>query len=301
MDKGQFSGQSTLITVTARTSAIATRGPQSGMIELSKAGQRMYIPVRLDVWQAPAPPPPAPSPLRPARRPVYRASARPAIVRATRSLDSARFALSIIVALALAIGLPWTLQSLLGSWMAGYLPSGFAVALTFLGLSALIATGGALVPYIGGQRVPGRGRTAILGAIIGGALAFNLTSQLLLASTVVEAVFPETSQVGVLAVTLPVLAAIGAALGAQTHVSHGLRAIARAIGEHVGFMLATSAILGGWLGFTITQASLTAAFHPTPEILIVLSGCGLLLGVAVGLSLAAPIGGIARSFAKARP
>ena len=123
----------------------------------------------------------------------------------------------------------------------------------------------------------------------------------MLASTVAEAIFPETSQVGALAATLPVMVAIGAAIGAQTHVSRGLRAIARAIGAHMGILLATSAILGGWLGFTITQASLYAAFHPTPLILTLLSGCGLLLGVALGLSLSTPIGAVARRFAAVRP
>ena len=218
------------------------------------------------------------------------------------NMDGARFALSFIAALALATGLPWALDTYLDAWLAQVFPTVFSRALPFLMLSVALAVGGALLPYIGGKRSPGRGRTAILGAILGGALAFNIASQLTLAATpTVIAVFPETSRVGALAVTLPIITAIGATLGAQSLVSRGVLAIARSIGDHIGILLAVSAIAGGWLGFTITQASLTAAFHPEMFILTLLSGCGLLIGVALGLSLSAPIGAVARSFASVRP
>ena len=106
VDQSQFSGQSTLITVTARTSAITSRGPQSGMVELAMAGQRMYIPVRVDVAQAPrhhhaprpAPPRPAPSPVYNASAPAQSAKvspaaqspARPAVAKARRAPERGR-------------------------------------------------------------------------------------------------------------------------------------------------------------------------------------------------------------------
>jgi tRNA A-37 threonylcarbamoyl transferase component Bud32 len=328
VDKQQFNGQSTLITVTARTSAITGRGPQNGTIELAMANQRMYIPVRVDVAPV-APPPPAPPPRQaPSPAPGANAAAqagkgatvaqspvRPAAAKPKRNVrvgrvmgytgrdtSGVRFALSVIVSLALAISLPWALYTFLDPWLASYISSDLTRALALLGISVLGALGGALAPYIGGRRSPGRARTAILGAIIGGALAFNLANQLALVPTeAAEVVFPEIPQVGPLAVTLPVLVAIGAALGAQELISRGILAVVRAIGARHGIMLVTSAILGGWLGLTITQAAINAAFHPEPLLLTFLSGCGLLLGVAIGLSLAPPIGAIARRFAWVRP
>jgi hypothetical protein len=216
-------------------------------------------------------------------------------------MDGARFALSFVTALALAIGIPLALEMLLDTQLGQFFPTDLSRALTLLGVSVALAVGGALLPYIGGKRAPGRGRTAILGAVLGGALAFNIASQLTLSATAAASLFPEASRVGALAVTLPVLAAIGASLGAQSLVSRGLLAVARSLGNHIGLLLAVAAIAGGWLGFTITQASLDAAFHPEPIILTLLSGCGLLLGVALGLSLSAPIGAVARSFASVRP
>ncbi len=318
VDKTQFSGQSTLITVTARTSAIKSRGPQSGMIELAMTGQRMYIPVRVDV--APAPPRPAPGPVKktsapaqagganPAPRPIAakprrRANAWQTSTRAAKRMDDIRFALSFIVALALAISLPWALGAYLNDWLVGLIPSDLIRAIALLGIGALAALGGALAPYIGGARLPGRGRTAILGGILGGALAFNFANQITLDTTQAAAVvFPEIGQVGAIAVTLPVMVAIGAALGAQAFVSRGLLTVVRSIGASHGLLLVSSAILGGWLGFSVTQAGLNAVFLPTfpPVILALLSGCGLLLGVALGLSLSAPIGALARRFAQTR-
>jgi tRNA A-37 threonylcarbamoyl transferase component Bud32 len=324
VDKQQLTGPSTLITVTARTSAIGGPGPQRGDIELSMGRQRMYIPVRVDVAPvAPAAPPPPPSPgpanhagpqatrvspavnrARPAAAPQTSSQPRSprasgASMTAIRS-DGARFALSVVAALALAIGVPWALHTFLGSWLATLSSSDPLRAYALVAIGALAAIGGALAPYIGGRRAPGRGRTTVLGAILGAALAFNIAVQLTLAPAAVGP-FPEAAQVGPLAVTLPVLVAIGAALGAQSLISRALLATIRAIGTHSGLLLLSAAALGGWLGFTITQASLNAAFHPEPLLLTLFSGCGLLLGVALGVSLATPIGALARRFASVHP
>ncbi|HEU0027563.1 MAG TPA: serine/threonine-protein kinase [Ktedonobacterales bacterium] len=323
VDKQQFTGASTLIAVTAHTSAITGQGPQRGDIELTMGRQHMYIPVRVDVAPVtPAAPPPAPSPAnhagpqatrvspavnparpaaapQPSSQPRRRAGAHGAVMPAIRS-DGARFALSVVAALALAVGAPWALHAFLGSWLATLLSSDPLRAQALVAVGAVAAVGGALAPYIGGRRAPGRGRTAVLGAILGAALAFNIAAQLTLAPAAIGP-FPEATQVGPLAVTLPVLVAVGAALGAQSLISRALLATIRAIGTHSGLLLLTAAALGGWLGFTITQASLDAAFHPEPLLLTLFSGCGLLLGVALGVSLATPIGALARRFASVRP
>lgn len=326
VDTSQFNGQSTLITVTARTSAISGFGFQSGMIELAMTGQRMYIPVRVEVAPAQAPAPPRPAP-RAAPGAAYSAgaqsqassiypSARPAAVvkpkrsarawqvagRTRMSADDIRFPLSFVMAIVFAISAPWALHAFLGGLLANFDISSLMSALAILGIGALAAIGGALIPYIRGRRSAGRGRTAILGAILGGALSFSVASHLTLAATAAAAsIFPDSSQVGALAVTLPVMAAIGAALGAQGIVSRGLLIVVRSIGSHAGILLVSSALLGGWLGFTITQASLNVTFHPSQAILMLLSGCGLLIGVALGLSLSAPMGVVARHFATVRP
>ena len=321
VDKQQFTSPSTLINVTARTSVITGHGPQRGDIELTMGRQHMYIPVRVDVAPAaPAAPPPAPGPVnhagpqataaspvmnrarpvapRPASQP-RRARASGANLAAIRS-DGALFALSVVAALALAIGAPWALHTFLGSWLATVITSDPLRAQALVAVGTVAAIGGALTPYVGGRRAPGRGRTAVLGAILGAALAFNIAAQLTLAPAAVGP-FPQAAQAGPLAVTLPILAAIGAALGAQSLVSRALLATVRAIGAHRGLLLLSAAALGGWLGFTITQASLDAAFHPEPLLLTLFSGCGLLLGVALGVSLATPIGALARRFASVRP
>lgn len=214
--------------------------------------------------------------------------------------DGARFALSVVAALALAIAAPWALHAVLGPWLASVLPANMADAQALVALGAVMAVTGALIAYIGGQRAPGRVRTAILGGAIGAILALNVAGQLHVAASA-SSLFPDTTQLGALAVTLPVLTALGAAVGAQPFISRGLLVTAYAIGAHMGALLATAGVLGAWLGFSLTQTALNATFHPAPVILTVLSGCGLLLGVALGLSCAGPLGAAARRFATVRP
>lgn len=317
LDKSQFTGPSTLITVTARTSAIPGPGPHSGMIELAVSSQRMYIPVKVDV--APAPRPPAPfAPPRPARKPAggMAGGAQPAGAQATNvkptrrpgwtpggrmgalNSEGLRFLLSFVCALALAVGLAWALPWALGAWVATWAPVAATRAMLFLLVASVCAAPAALLPYVGGERAPGRGRTATLGAIIGGALALNLSIPFLREPTTAAAlVFPEARQLGALALTLPVLVAICAVFGAQRYVSASLLVIARAISAHPGLRLLASAALCGWVGFTLTQAGLDAAFHQTSVIFSVLSGCGAVIGITIGLALSAPIGAITQRFA----
>lgn len=316
VDKTQFNGASTLINVTARTSAIATPGPQTGMIELAVATQRMYIPVKVDVAPAPrrvarvapvAPQRPRnPAPHAAAGAGAMGASAAPArrgpraagVRLSSLNAEGLRFPFSILLAVALGMTLAWGLPTALDGWAANYVNSEPVRAMLYLLLAAVAAAGGALIPYIGGQAAPGRGRTAALGAIIGGSVALNLSIPFLSAPTAASAlIFPEARQLGAVALTLPILVALGAAFGAQGLVSGWLLAVARVISDHPGMLRAASAILGAWAGFTVSLAGLTAAFHQSSPVLSVLSTCGLIIGLALGLALSAPIGAITRRFA----
>jgi tRNA A-37 threonylcarbamoyl transferase component Bud32 len=307
VDKTQFNGVSTLISVTARTSAITTPGPQTGMIELAVATQRMYIPVKVDVAPAPRPvipvaPPrprsPAPRAARAGVAPVRRGPSVARMRLNSLNNESLRFSLSIVLAVALGVALAWGLPAALTGWVARYVIAEPLRAMLFLLLAAAAAAGGALIPYIGGQPAPGRRRTAALGAIIGGSAALNVSIPFLRDPTAAAAlIFPEARSLGAVALTLPILVALGAAFGAQGMVSGWLLALARVISDHPGMLRLASAILGAWVGFTVSLAGLNSAFHQSSAIFSVLSTCGLVIGLALGLALSAPIGAITRRFA----
>ncbi|HEX9036754.1 MAG TPA: serine/threonine-protein kinase [Ktedonobacterales bacterium] len=318
VDKQHFGAASTLITVTARTSAISGFGAQRGMIEISVSTQRVYIPVKVDVAAPPrpiiniVPPPPrataapaSPAARFPGARPVGRNPAQPVLKRralASSGAEGVRFALSVIVALALALSLAWGLPIALGMWASTVVQSAATRAMVFLLVAACAAAGGALAPYLGGARSPGRGRTAAAGAIVGGALALNLSVPFLQSPTIAASViFPEAQQVGAVALTLPIMVALGAAIGAQRWVSRALLVVARAISAHPGLVLVASAALGGWAGLTLTQASLSAAFHQASPLIGVFSGCGAIIGIALGLALSATVGALTRRFATVAP
>jgi hypothetical protein len=338
VDKNQFSGPSTLIQVTARTSQIQGIGPQHSNIEVAVGNQLIYIPVRLDVAPAPgaqaAPwpqhmPQPKPQP-RPQPRPQAYAAPQPAAAggppfvagvrrsaqasaqkaaaqaaqqtatytapRPSRSLDSLRLPLSLACALALAFTLPllgatFALPHLSGIFATPLWQARMALAIGMLG--ALL---GASLAYIGAPSSPGRLRTAALLGIAGALLASAFTAPWQLTPGFAH-LLPGAAQVGALALTMPLLVAVGAALGAMSVVSHAILAVARYIATRYRLVLLTAAIAGGWLGFTAAQTALSAIFQQAPFALSLVGGCGLIIGVAIGLTLAAPVGYLVRRFA----
>jgi hypothetical protein len=314
----QFSGQHTTITVTAHAE-LGLRGPQQGNIQITVPGRSMFVPVNIDIVQPVAPPPAprapqaAPAAARTATAVGTAAkpgrSARTGRSRFQNSLASggsgaARFALSIIAALALAIFAPLALSRALGKWLdtPNLLPSYISPSAILIAVGAVLALGGALLTYVGGRRAPGRGRTAALGGLIGLIVAFDVAG---LFSGIAHAnwgrtLFPAASAMHAaapLGIAIPVLVAVGAALGAQTIVSRGLIALVRLIGAHSVALLVISAVVGGWLGITLV----TSLWTFQNGWAIVASMCSLIAGAGLGLLISSPIGIAARRFAAVRP
>ena len=332
IDRTSFNGASSLIQVTARTSEMHSAGPQRGTVEVAVGNQHMYIPVRLDVIAAPRPQPaaprpqPAPPPLgafggplgrapgaapqrgnaaaaaaaarptvqRPALRKPFAAAA--ALAQQTRSLGGLRVALSLALALLLAFGLPILLNAVALPHLAAQLPSPAIGAWALLLAGVVGALIGAPLAYIGASASSGRIRTSVLLAGVGAALAITYASQLRLTATMTQTL-PAAAQVGALALTLPLFVAMGAAIGAQPHISRGVMVFARYVAVRYWMAQILAAIVGGWLGLTIAQTALSAAFQQASFATALVSGCGLIVGVALGVLLASPVGALLRRFA----
>lgn len=211
------------------------------------------------------------------------------------SLGGLRLLLSLALALLLAFGLPLLVSVVARPQLAALAsPTWTAWALLVLGvLGALI---GAPLAYIGDTPSPGRLRTGALAAGIGALIAVTFTSQWQLTPAWTH-LLPGAEQIGALALTLPLLVAVGAAIGSHKGVSHSMLAVARFIASRHTLVLLTAAIAGGWLGLTAAQQGLSAIFTLQPYALSLLSGCGLVVGVALGIALAKPIGYLVRRFA----
>jgi len=324
LDSTQFNGVSTLIRVTARTSAIAGSGPQRSAVEIASGSRREYIPVRLEIVPAPsAAPKPRPQP-QPVAAGVGAAGQRPApqaaphagraapraaaayaaprrnplagLMRQSALLGGPRLLLSLVVALLLAFGLPLLVNAFALPQLTATLGSATWVAWALLALSVVGALIGAPLAYIGDAPAPGRLRTGALAAAVGGLLAVTFTTQWQLTSTWTQ-LLPGASQVGALALTAPLLVAVGAAIGAHALVSRSLLVVARFVASRYTLVLLTAAIAGGWLGLTFAQQGLSAIFAQTPVAISLLSGCGLVVGVALGIALAKPVGYLVHRFA----
>jgi tRNA A-37 threonylcarbamoyl transferase component Bud32 len=336
LDRTSFSGASSLIQVTARTSEMHSAGPQRGTIEVAVGNQRMYIPVRVDVIAAPQPRPAAPRPAAPRPQPASpplgafggplgrapaaapqggnaaaAAAAQPTVQRPavrnpfagaagglaqqTRSLGGLRVALSLALALLLAFGLPILLAAVALPQLAAQLPSPAIGAWALLLIGVIGALVGAPLAYVG-STAGGRIRTSVLLGGAGAALAVAYASQLGLTATMTQTL-PAAAQVGSLALTLPLFVAVGAAIGAQPLISRGIMAVARYVAVRYWMAQILAAIVGGWLGLTIAQTALSAAFQQPSFATALVSGCGLIVGVALGVLLASPVGALVRRFA----
>jgi serine/threonine protein kinase len=314
----QFSGQHTTINVTAHAD-IGLRGPQQGNIQITVPGRSMFVPVNIDIVQPMASPP---APRAPQVAPTASAtatgaaaavkpgrSARTARSRLQNSLaaggaGAVRFVLSVVAALALAIGAPLGLSIALGKWIdtPNLLPSFVSPSAALVAIGAVLALGGALLAYIGGRRAPGRGRTAALGGLIGLIVALDSASLFggIAHASWGQTLFPAASAMSSaapLGIAIPLLVAIGAALGAQAMISRGLMALARLIGAHSVALLGISAIVGGWLGITLVSTLWTFQNGWA----VVASMCGLIAGAGLGLLISSPLGMAARRFAAVRP
>jgi hypothetical protein len=333
LDRTQFSGVSTLVQVTARTSEMPGSGPQSGAIEVTMGNQRMYIPVRVDVRAPPAAAAPKPQPKasqaapqpfaaggawpqaapapnvgqnggRGAARqtaahaavPQQPQQPRAATISQVRSLGGLRLALSLLLALLLAFGAPALVNAFALPTLTGLIASPLWVAWALLGIGVIGALIGAPLGYIGAAWPPGRLRTGTLLAGVGALLAISNGVQLQLTRGLTDAL-PAAPQLGALALTLPLFVGVGAALGVQPLVSRGILAVARYIASRYRLVLLTAAIAGGWIGLTAAQMTLSAVFQQAPVAVSLVSGCGLVLGVALGVMLATPVGYMVRRFA----
>jgi uncharacterized protein YacL len=136
----------------------------------------------------------------------------------------------------------------------------------------------------------------VLLAGVGAALAITYASQLRLTAAMTQTL-PAAAQVGALALTLPLFVAMGAAIGAQPLISRGIMAFARYVSLRYWMAQVLAAIVGGWLGLTIAQTALSAAFQQASFATALVSGCGLIVGVALGVLLASPVGALLRRFA----
>lgn len=337
VDITQFSGASSLIQVTARTNLIRGVGVQQGAVEVSVGNQRMYIPVRLEVVAAPraqpapkpAPKPqPVPQPRAQARAQAAAASALPGMPpfiasarkgaqiaaqqaaqqsaqqqtfayrapRRPRSLEGLRWPLALVIALIFAFGLPLLLANVVFPQVGSPISDPMWLARALLGVGIVGAMVGAPLAYIGDIRAPGRLRTTALLTGAGSVAAVALTAAWQL-TPAWSHMLPAASQVGALALTAPVFAALGAALGAQPMVSAGVLSVARYIAARYRLVLLTAAIAGGWFGFAASQSALSTVFQQAPWALSLIGGCGLVVGVALGLTLATPVGYLVRRFA----
>lgn len=210
------------------------------------------------------------------------------------TLGGLRLPLSLFGAIALAFGLPWLIATFALPHLTA--PSPVVAAWALLALSVLGALVGAALAYIGDKPVPGRMRAAALLAACGALLAFTLQPHARIAAAWVVAL-PAAGQLGGLALNLPLAVAVAAALGAQPLVSRGILQIARFIEGRYTLVLTLAAVFGGWVGLSATQTALNAIFQQPSFALSLASGCGLLVGVAVGLALAKPVGYLLRRVA----
>lgn len=211
-------------------------------------------------------------------------------------MGGVRLTLSLVLALALAFGLPQLVQAFAIPYLARVVASTFWQDWALVAVGALGALVGASLAYIGATFSPGRLRTSILLGAVGAALAMAFTAQWQLTAAL-AARLPGSERLGALALTVPLLVSVGAAIGVQPLVSRGILAIARYVAARYSLVLVTAAIAGGWLGLTVAQAGLSAVFQQVPVALSLVSACGLIIGVALGLSLATPVGYLVRRFA----
>jgi hypothetical protein len=199
-------------------------------------------------------------------------------------------------AIALAFGLPWLVAVMLLPHLGASLLASLGTAWALLGVGTVGALLGASLAYIGDRPAPGRWRTAALLAGCGALLAVTLSPHAQV-SAAWTSVLPSANQLGSLALNLPLAVAVGAALGAQPLVSQGILQIARFVEARYTLVLVIAALVGGWIGLTAAQSALTTIFKQPSFALSLASGCGLLVGVAVGLSLAKPVGYLVRRIA----
>lgn len=335
VDKLQFSGASSLIQVTARTSQIHSSGPQQGAIEVAVGNQRMYIPVRLDVQPAPVAqrpqprpqPQAAPKPIPQAPKPrnfsppfaagvpfgasvrkgaqvaAQQAAASQATRASTayapsrnRSIDGLRLPMSLAAALVLAFGLPILLVAFAAPHLHAWIPDAMLLARALLAVGVIGSIAAAPIAYIGATPAPGRLRTTAFLSLAGVVVAMALTAPWQLTPAFIHTL-PGAEQLGAVALTTPLLAGIGAALGAQPLISAGILTVARYIAARYRLVLLTAAVAGGWFGFAVAQSALSAVFQQAPLAVSVVGGCGLVIGVALGLLLATPMGYLVRRFA----
>lgn len=199
-------------------------------------------------------------------------------------------------ALILAFGLPILLVSFALPQLHTWIPDVMVLARALLAVGVLGAILAATAPYIGAAPAPGRFRTAAFLSLAGVVVAAALTAPWQLTPTVIHTL-PGAAQLGAVALTAPLLAGVGAALGAQPLVSSGILAVARYVASRYRLVLLTAAIAGGWFGFAVAQSALSAVFQQAPLAVSVVGGCGLVIGVALGLLLATPVGYLVRRFA----
>jgi tRNA A-37 threonylcarbamoyl transferase component Bud32 len=272
VDRDRFDGASTLVQLTAETSAIRATGKQTSTLQLICDSQQLYVPVTLDVQPAPAgakQQAARPTPSKGAPRAVSAKHLVPARPRGyvPRLLTSAALAFALAAA-----GMSLGLQLLARVWgLALTAP----LALALLLVAALAAGVGALAGA--GERLTrGRIKTTLFGTALGSAVAVAASSYWLwsgLQTVLTQHVSPPATAL----LVVPLALGAGAAIGAEPLHSQWMLIAGGFLRRHAPIVVTLGAVLGGaYAGFVLTQGVLYGCLTPFGI------AAGILLGIGIG-------------------
>ena len=278
VDRTRFDGPSTVIQVHAETSKLTTIGAQQSTLQITCDNQQLFVPVSTQVDAAPAAKQKTAAPQQSTRtaqpkpgKPGKSAKHGLPVVQRGRGI---RFLTGLVLAFVLA-GAILTQAPHLLTLRIPAIPETAPIAVGMLLLATLAATLAA-VGGAGGSNLHARLRTALFGALVGLAAALTIDSRWLLAggSALLTAKIAIPPAVTLL---VPLLVSAGAAIGADERVSQWMRLVGAFAARRMRLVVTAGAmVLGGWAGFLLTQG------------IVCLTPFGIIGGILLGLTLAAP-------------
>ncbi len=257
VDRTRFDGPSTVIQVHAETSKLTTIGAQQRVDVAPAAKQKTAAPQQSTRSAQP--------------KPGKSAKHGLPVVQRGRGI---RFLTGLVLAFVLA-GAILTQAPHLLTLRIPAIPETAPIAVGMLLLATLAATLAA-VGGAGGSNLHARLRTALFGALVGLAAALTIDSRWLLAggSALLTAKIAIPPAVTLL---VPLLVSAGAAIGADERVSQWMRLVGAFAARRMRLVVTAGAmVLGGWAGFLLTQG------------IVCLTPFGIIGGILLGLTLAAP-------------